>query len=818
MYEALFRLPTRPFRATPDTRYYFPHDAMESARRTAVRAVDRAEGPVMIVGGAGLGKSLLGELIASDLSGQFDIVRLRAAHLCSRKALLQNILFELQLPYRDLSEGELRLSILDRLQPNQDFRPGGIIIIVDEAHTLSAKLMEELRLITNFTRDNQPRASLILIGNMRLEDLFASPQLESFNQRLAARCYLTPMNRQQTEDYVEHQVRVAGYKPSEFITKDGQQAVFAASEGVPRLVNQVMDHALVLAIGHNQCPISSALVEEAWADMQQFPLPWQTAADRAAAPRSAEVSQVEFGTLDDDGPASEFVFTAVESGAPNLLNFGAEENSRSHASAYSESSVEAPQPTTLQEPESESHKFQFDEVEPDNRNAPHPPTGSSGSSTASRRQQSVEPLFRFTSEGRAADEIPEGDAVIPPGAYFFSESERTTQPRSIGTTSWIWTENTENDQLVLNDLPIGRSVPIFDDQPDLDDARSDTEQNNFFAAFTEPEADDLPLMFDDQTDRSRIVSSTGAARSSGDERARYSMLADLSIDIDVPVVLPSDSFFEGRETDEQLLALSEEQHQFDSIAQWQEFQSRQPQLLRISDDEDVDDPTDFVQERNPAAVERVPQNPFGDDFDEELSIDQLSINNRAVIFSTADEGGPGEVIENLADTLADSLQEILRDSQSDNSLLELEGLVMESGVPDTLPDWSFEVHSMEWQREAEIQREIEDLVSQLNFSGFSDSFSVEQISVAADAQGNSNPKWHSRNVDRREISSLETGAVPEHSDPTNLFGDNWASYDDDRDMLVVEEDVSLKPPALNVEARPSEKKASYTQLFAKMRR
>ncbi len=299
MYEELFHSPDRPFRATPDVRSYFAHETVEVARQTVVRAVLRAEGPVMALGGAGLGKSLLGMVVAEDLATRFDIVQLHAARLCTRRALLQSILFGLGLPYRDLSEGELRLSILARLEPSNDYAPDGVVIVVDEAHTLSAKLLDELRLITNFTRANQPRARLVLIGNLRLEDTFAEPQLESFNQRLAARCYLQPMNRQQTREYVFHQLASAGVQPSELITEDAINSVYAASDGVPRLVNQIMDHTLALAATGTQRSISSSLIEEAWADLQQLPAPWHAGAEKLSTQRG-EASTIEFGELDSD--------------------------------------------------------------------------------------------------------------------------------------------------------------------------------------------------------------------------------------------------------------------------------------------------------------------------------------------------------------------------------------------------------------------------------------------------------------------------------------------------------------------------------------
>ena len=303
MYEALLQSADRPFRATPDTKFYFPSDSIEQARQTIVRALLRAEGPCLVLGGAGLGKTMLGQVIANDVYGRFDIVKLHASGLCSRRALLQSILFELQLPFRGLSEGELRMSIMDRLSPSPETAPSGILLLVDEAHTLSPKLLEELRLITNFARNGQPRARLVLIGNMRLEDTFAHPQMDSFNQRLAARCYLQPMTRDQTMDFVRHQLRTVQIEPGSLVTNDALRTLYAASEGIPRLVNQVMDHALVLGITSGQCPISAALIEEAWSDLQQLPAPWHTsnAPEKTVAAAS---TQIEFGELRDDDEES----------------------------------------------------------------------------------------------------------------------------------------------------------------------------------------------------------------------------------------------------------------------------------------------------------------------------------------------------------------------------------------------------------------------------------------------------------------------------------------------------------------------------------
>src|SRR5262245_15774295 len=191
MYESHFLLSKRPFSAAPSADCFISTGSLEPARQTLIRCIDRAEGPGLVVGPAGTGKSLLCQILAEQFRGRFQVAHLAGARLCTRRALLQNILFELKLPYREMDEGELRLSLVDHLEPRSG-GPEGLLLLVDEAHTLPLRLIEEVRLLTNVVRDGQSRVRLFLAGGMALEERLASPKLESFHQRIAARCYLQP--------------------------------------------------------------------------------------------------------------------------------------------------------------------------------------------------------------------------------------------------------------------------------------------------------------------------------------------------------------------------------------------------------------------------------------------------------------------------------------------------------------------------------------------------------------------------------------------------------------------------------------------------
>ena len=305
MYEAYFGLQSRPFVAGPRPERYFPASAIEAARQVLGRCIERSEGAGLLIGPAGMGKTLLLQVLAVQFHTKLEVAMLASGRLTSRKELLQAILYELGLPYRGLDEGESRLSLIDHLSETSADNQG-LLLLVDEAHTLPLKLLEEMRLITNLVRHGQPRVRLLLAGGPVLEERFASPRLEAFNQRLAARCYLEGFERAETISYVREQIRESKGNAEYLFTLDALEAIHRATDGIPRLINQVCDHALILAYANGVRQLDKHTVEEAWADLQQLPTPWNSTAGAPAAENAAPSTMIEFGSLDDetDEPAA----------------------------------------------------------------------------------------------------------------------------------------------------------------------------------------------------------------------------------------------------------------------------------------------------------------------------------------------------------------------------------------------------------------------------------------------------------------------------------------------------------------------------------
>jgi hypothetical protein len=234
------------------------------------------------------------------------VVLLSSGRLSTRRNLFQAILYELGRAYRGMDEGELRLALVDHLTGSEECAQG-MLLLVDEAHSLPLRLFEEIRMLTNLAQRGQPQVRLLIAGSCVLEERLAHPKLDSFSQRLVARCYLESLNRTETEDYIHAQLHSAaptGYPAAETIfPTDVCRSVFRATDGVPRLINQVCDHALLLAYAGGRRQLEVAQVEEAWADLQQLPAPCNEETQDEGG------GVIEFGGLDDspaeDGQAAD---------------------------------------------------------------------------------------------------------------------------------------------------------------------------------------------------------------------------------------------------------------------------------------------------------------------------------------------------------------------------------------------------------------------------------------------------------------------------------------------------------------------------------
>jgi type II secretory pathway predicted ATPase ExeA len=300
--------------ASPRTQFYHAAAEIDGALKGIERCIRRSEGVALVVGAPGMGKSLLFLKLTEQVRDDFDVALLTGASICTRRALWQAILAAIGEPYRGIDEADLRIAIVERIR-GLAAAGSGLVILVDEAHTLPTRLIEELRLLTNVPTP-MPAVHIVLAGTARLDEMLGAPRMESLTQRVAVRGYLEPLDHAQTLDYLRTQTRAAGLEWNSLFAEGCDDAVYRVSEGVPRLINQVCDQALVLVAESGRC-VTPADIAAAWREIQRLPAPsgLQPASEM---PQTFSTIDTPLDDLDGEGLA------VVEFGADDeLLEMGA---------------------------------------------------------------------------------------------------------------------------------------------------------------------------------------------------------------------------------------------------------------------------------------------------------------------------------------------------------------------------------------------------------------------------------------------------------------------------------------------------------------
>jgi general secretion pathway protein A len=271
--------------ASPRPQFYHPAGEIDGALRGIERCIRRAEGVGLVVGPPGTGKSLLLLKLTEQVRDDFDVALLTGASICTRRALWQAILAGIGEPYRGIDEAELRIAVVERIR-GLAAAGSGLVILVDEAHTLPTRLIEELRLLTNIPTP-LPAVHIVLAGTTRLDELLGAARMESLCQRIAVRGYLEPLDHAETLAYLRTQVTAAGLEWDRLFAAGSDDAVYRVTEGVPRLINQVCDQALVL-VAECDRRVTAADIASAWREIQRLPAPTGLASSDEGACLPAE--------------------------------------------------------------------------------------------------------------------------------------------------------------------------------------------------------------------------------------------------------------------------------------------------------------------------------------------------------------------------------------------------------------------------------------------------------------------------------------------------------------------------------------------------
>lgn len=301
MYCSHFGLHRPPFNNTPDPTFYFSTPEHEEALATLQYATLQRKGFVLVTGEIGAGKTLVGRLFMRQIERDAVVAVINHTNLNGQQ-LLAAICSEFEI---EMQPGETSLQLLERLQNfllDQFAKDRYAVVLLDEAQNLPNESFEELRMLGNLEADDAKLLQVCILGQPELRDRIRQPGMRQLDQRLFRRFHLPALNRDQTKAYIQHRLTVAGAPGAELFSEEAIDRIYAASRGVPRVINQICDNALLTAYGENIRQVSSRIIdhilEHEGADRREA---WGTGDRRVATADSSCTAENRGMPLSDAG-------------------------------------------------------------------------------------------------------------------------------------------------------------------------------------------------------------------------------------------------------------------------------------------------------------------------------------------------------------------------------------------------------------------------------------------------------------------------------------------------------------------------------------
>ncbi len=261
MYTAFYGLREKPFALSPDPRFLYLAASHREALAHLLYGIEQGEGFISVTGEVGTGKTTLCRTLLERLEGDIELAFLFNPSK-SALELLQSICAEFGLPAEGLARRSL-MSQLNKFLLEQKERGRRVLLIIDEAQTLSENTLEQVRLLSNLETSREKLIQILLLGQPELDRKLDERGLRQLRQRISVRWKLEPLSAQETVAYVRHRIAVAAGEPRDLFSEVALRDVHRRTGGIPRLVNQLCDRALLAGYATRAAQIGPALIRAA---------------------------------------------------------------------------------------------------------------------------------------------------------------------------------------------------------------------------------------------------------------------------------------------------------------------------------------------------------------------------------------------------------------------------------------------------------------------------------------------------------------------------------------------------------------------------
>lgn len=268
MYLDYFGFDEPPFSITPDPHFVFLSKKHQESLAHLIYGMTRGGGAgfVQLTGEVGTGKTTISRLLLEKLPEKTNVALILNPSI-SPIELLENMCREFDIDTAGI-DGQLN-RLIDRLNDYllESWSAGEhTAVIIDEAQNLPRDTLEQLRILTNLETDKQKLLQIILIGQPELRSTMRRNDLRQLAQRVTARYHLMPLSQDETYEYLQHRIKVAGGNDS-IVNNSAARLIHRLTDGVPRLINTLTDRALLAAYSASSQKLAKQHINTAAAEV-----------------------------------------------------------------------------------------------------------------------------------------------------------------------------------------------------------------------------------------------------------------------------------------------------------------------------------------------------------------------------------------------------------------------------------------------------------------------------------------------------------------------------------------------------------------------
>jgi general secretion pathway protein A len=261
MYKQFFGLSENPFNVNPDPRYLYLTARTRAALDELAYGIKARQGLMLLTGEVGTGKTtLLNRLLDWLHQQKAPTAFIFNPHL-ETGHLFDLILAEFEVPpdrrFPDNALMRLNHWLIERYRAGDN-----PVLIVDEAQGLSRYLLEEIRMLLNLETPHEKLLQIVLSGQPEIEERLKRNDLRQLKQRITLRCRTGMLTLEETHEYIQARLHVAGANGTPIFSSPAMDAVHFYSRGIPRITNLLCEHALINAYVDRVQPVPAQIIEE----------------------------------------------------------------------------------------------------------------------------------------------------------------------------------------------------------------------------------------------------------------------------------------------------------------------------------------------------------------------------------------------------------------------------------------------------------------------------------------------------------------------------------------------------------------------------